>query len=86
MCLKKEFEIKDFGKNKFCIGLQIEYLPYGIFVHQSNHTEKVLKCFNMDNVTHLSTPMVVRSLDVTKDPFSPREDDEKKFLVLRYHT
>ena len=33
--LKKEFEMKDLGKTKFCLGLQIEHLTNGIFVHQS---------------------------------------------------
>ena len=33
--LKTEFEMKDLGKTKFCIGLQIEHLHSGIQVHQS---------------------------------------------------
>ncbi|WCJ40675.1 Retrovirus-related Pol polyprotein from transposon RE1 [Euphorbia peplus] len=35
--LKKEFEMKDLGKTKFCIGLQIDHLENGIFVHQSTY-------------------------------------------------
>jgi Reverse transcriptase (RNA-dependent DNA polymerase) len=34
--LKNEFEIKDLGVTKLCIGPQIEHLQNGIFVHQSN--------------------------------------------------
>ena len=30
--LKAEFEIKDLGKTKFCLGLQLEHLPEGVFV------------------------------------------------------
>ena len=30
-CLKKEFEMKDLGKTKFCLGLQIEHLKDGVF-------------------------------------------------------
>jgi len=33
-CLKKEFEMKDLRRTKFCLGLQIEYLNKGVFVHQ----------------------------------------------------
>ena len=33
--LKTEFEMKDLGKTKFCIELQIEHLHSGILVHQS---------------------------------------------------
>ena len=37
-CLKKEFEMKDISKTKFCLGLQIENLSNGILVHQSTYT------------------------------------------------
>ncbi|CAM8943865.1 unnamed protein product [Rhodiola kirilowii] len=75
--LKKEFEMKDLGKTKYCLGLQIEHLQNGIFVHQSNYTKKIIKRFNMDKLNPLSTPMVVRSLDVNKDPFRPCEESEQ---------
>jgi hypothetical protein len=32
--LKTEFEMKNLGKTKFCLGLQLEHLPTGILVHQ----------------------------------------------------
>ena len=75
--LKKEFEMKNLGKTKLCLGLQIEHLENGIFVHQSAYISKVVKRFYMDNAHPLSTPMVVRSLDVNKDPFRPKMDDEE---------
>jgi hypothetical protein len=33
--LKTEFEIRDLGKTKFCLGLQLKHLHTGILVHQS---------------------------------------------------
>lgn len=75
--LKEEFEMKDLGKTKYCLGLQIEHMHNGILVHQSNYTEKVLKRFNMDKANSLSTPMVVRSLNIKNDPFRPCEDNEE---------
>ncbi|GKC99060.1 retrovirus-related pol polyprotein from transposon TNT 1-94 [Tanacetum coccineum] len=75
--LKKEFEMKDLGKTKFCLGLQIEHLKNRILVHQNAYTEKLLKRFYMDKSNPLSTPMVVRTLDVEKDPFRPPDDDEE---------
>ncbi|KAL0533448.1 hypothetical protein IC582_030288 [Cucumis melo] len=75
--LKKEFEMKDLGKTKFCLDLQIEHLADGIFIHQSTYTEKILKRFYMDKAHPLNIPMVVRSLDVKKDIFRPREDNEE---------
>jgi len=40
-CLKNEFEMKDLGKTKFSLGLQIEHLNNGIFVHQESYIAKV---------------------------------------------
>jgi len=75
--LKKEFEMKDLGKTRFFLGLQIEYTKNGILVHQSNYTERVLKRFNMENANPLSTSMMGRTLNVEKDPFRPKEDNER---------
>ncbi|XP_070015867.1 secreted RxLR effector protein 161-like [Nicotiana sylvestris] len=67
--------MKDLRKTKLCLGLQIEHLANGIFVHQSTYIEKVLKRFYMDGAHPLSTPMVARSLDMNKDPFRPQEEN-----------
>ena len=79
MYLKNEFEMKDLGETKHCIGLQIKHLKSEILLHQSNDTEKVLKCFSMNKSNPLSIPMVVRSLMLKNDPFRPREDNEEVF-------
>ena len=39
--LKKEFEMKDLGKTKYCLGLQIKHCLDGVLIHQSTYTEKV---------------------------------------------
>jgi hypothetical protein len=41
--LKTEFEMKDLGKTKFCLVLQLEHLPKGVFVHQSTYQRGYLK-------------------------------------------
>jgi hypothetical protein len=74
--LMTEFEMKDLGKTKFCLGLQLEHLPSGILVYQPAYIQKVLEKFNMDKSYPSKTPMVVRSLDMEKDPFRPRDDNE----------
>jgi len=76
-CLNKEFEVKDLGRTKFCLGVQIEHLNNGIFVHQEAYAGKVLKRFYMDKSHPLSTPTGIRSLDVEKDPFRLREEGEE---------
>jgi hypothetical protein len=72
-----EFEMKDLGQTKFCLGLQLEHLPSSIFVCQYAYVQKILKKFNMNKSYPIKTPMVVRSLDVEKDPFRPREEGEE---------
>ena len=74
--LKKEFEMKDLGKTRYCLGLQIEYCLNGVLIHQSSYTENVLKRFYMKKSHPLSSPMVVRTLEITKDPFRPKEENE----------
>ena len=75
--LTKEFEMKDLGQTKFCLELQIEHLEDEILLHQSTYTQKILQQFNMDCCHPLSLPMVVRSHDMTKDPFRPVEEREE---------
>ena len=58
--LKKEFEVKDLGKTKLCLGLELEHKANRIIVHQSAYTKRVLKHFYMDKAYPLSTLMVVR--------------------------
>ena len=69
--------MKDLGKIKFRLGLEIEYMKDEIFVHQSAYTKKILKRFYMDKAHLLSISIVVRSLDINKDPFRPHENDEE---------
>ena len=75
--LKNEFEMKDLGKIKYCLGLQIEHCLDGVLIHQSTYTEKVLKRFHMDKSHPLNSPKVVRLLEVTKDLFRPKEENEE---------
>ncbi|KAM2657312.1 hypothetical protein EV1_012688 [Malus domestica] len=75
--MKSEFEMKDLGKTRYCLGLEIEHRLDGILVHQLNYIQKVLRFFNEDKVKPSSTHMVVRSLDAKRDPFRPNEDDEE---------
>ena len=58
--LKKEFEMKDLGKTRYCLGLQIEHCSSCILVHQSIYIKKVLKRFYMDKSHPFNSPMVVR--------------------------
>ena len=75
--LKKEFEMKDLRTTKFCLGLQIEHYSIRVLVHQSTYIKKILKYFYMDKAHPLSSPMIVRSLDVKNDTFHHCEKGEE---------
>ena len=69
--------MKDLGKTKYYLSLQIEHCSNGILIHQSTYIEKVLKRFYMDKSHPLNSPMVLRSLKVNKDLFCPKEENEE---------
>jgi hypothetical protein len=75
--LKMEFKMKDLGKTKFCLGLQLEHLPTGILVHQSTYVQKILEKFNMNKYYPSKTLIVVRTLENGSDPFQPRQEGEE---------
>ena len=69
--------MKDLGTTKFCLGLQLEHLSIGILVHQSAYVQRILEKFNMDKAYPSKTPMVVRALEMDKDPFRPQQEGEE---------
>ncbi|KAI3707738.1 hypothetical protein L6452_26367 [Arctium lappa] len=73
-------EIRDtasYLKTRFCLGIELEHRACGILIHQSAYIQKMLRRFNMDKAHPASTPMIGRSLDIRKDPFRPKDDDEE---------
>jgi hypothetical protein len=50
--------MKELGKTKYCIGLQVEHSPEGILVHQSTYIKKILEKFNMKYSYPTRTPMI----------------------------
>jgi hypothetical protein len=81
----RQFKMKDLGRTKFCLGLQLEHLQTGILVHQSSYVQKVLEKFNMDKAYSTRTSMVVRASEKNIDPFRPKEGEEvlgQEYLYL----
>lgn len=76
--LKSEFDMKDLGKNRYCLGLEIKHCSYGILVHQLNYIN-MLRPFNEDKAKPFSIPMVVQTLDAKQDRFRSK-DKEKQVL------
>jgi hypothetical protein len=65
--------MKDLGKTKFCLGLQLEHFEGGILIHQSTYTQKVLERFGFKSISY-QPPMIERSLQVDQGPYRPREE------------
>ena len=75
--LKKEFEMKDLGKTKCCLTLQVKHFLIGVLIHQLAYIKKILKRFYMDKAHPLSSLMIIRSLNVKNDSFCPCEKGEE---------
>ena len=69
--------MKDLGNTTFCIGIQLAYITGGVIFHQTTYVKKMLEKFQMDKSHPVSTPMVVRTLDIKNDPLAPRKEGEK---------
>jgi hypothetical protein len=69
--------MKDLGRTKFCLELQLEYLQMGILVHQSTYVQKILEKLNMDKSYSGRTPMVVCALEKDTDSFMLKEEGEE---------
>ena len=83
-CLKNEFEMKDLGKTKFCLGLQIKHLLNEILVHQSAYTEKSWSKFTWIKPILWALQWWVGHLMSRKIRFDHKKM-MKKLLVLKYH-
>ena len=68
--------MKNLGLDTFWLGLQIKHLSNGILLHQSSYIHKILKQISIDQAHSIRTPMVVHSLDPSRDPFRPRFSNE----------
>ena len=73
--------MKDLGKPKYCSLLQLEHLHSYIMVYYVVYIQNILAKFIMDKSYPAITFMAVRSLDVEKDLFRPR-DDANEILKL----
>jgi hypothetical protein len=75
--LCQEFEMKKLGHTSLCIGIQLAYFPGGVLVHQSQYTKTLLERFNMIDCNSSDTPMIVRSLEASKDQLGPIRSGEE---------
>lgn len=75
--MKQEFEMSMMGELNYFLGLEINQISNGIFIHQSKYTKELLKKFEFESVKEKTTPMsTTTSLD--------RDDAGKDFNEKKY--
>ncbi|KAL6349827.1 hypothetical protein AAG906_001714 [Vitis piasezkii] len=60
--LSSEFSLKDLGSLHYFLGLEVKYLPNGLFVSQTKYTRDLLEHIKMMECTHINTPMALNSI------------------------
>ncbi|KAF5768457.1 putative RNA-directed DNA polymerase [Helianthus annuus] len=55
--MKQKFEMSSMGEMKFFLGLQVDQLPEGIFIHQTKYVHDILEKFGMSDSSSAATPL-----------------------------
>jgi hypothetical protein len=71
--MQTEFEMSMIGELSYFIGLRINQSSVGIFISQEKYLKEMLKRFQMEYSSPVSTPMVV-GCKLSKDDISPDVD------------
>jgi hypothetical protein len=71
--MKTEFEMSMIGELSYFLGLQVNQSSAGIFISQEKYLKEMLKKFQMEDSSPVSTPMVV-GCKLSKDDVSPDVD------------
>jgi hypothetical protein len=71
--MQTEFEMSMIGELSYFFGLKVNQSSVGIFISQEKYLKEMLKKFQMEDSSHVSTPMVV-GCNLSKDYISPNVD------------
>jgi hypothetical protein len=71
--MQTEFEMSMIGELSYFLGLQVKQSSAGIFISQEKYLKEILKKFQMEDSSIVSTPMVV-GCKLSKDDVSPDVD------------
>jgi len=69
--MKNKFEMSSMGEMKFFLGLQVDQMQNGIFIHQTKYVQDLLNRFMMTDTKYTTTPLPVNhgiGPDATGDP------------------
>jgi hypothetical protein len=79
--MSKEFEMSRMGELQFFLGLQIQQVKEGTFVHQVKYTKDILKKLKMDDSKPLSTPMSTTTALDTDEDGEPMDQKEYQSMI-----
>ena len=71
--MQTKFEMSMIGELSYFLGLQVKQSSEGIFISQEKYLKEMLKKFQMEDSSTVSTPMVV-GCKLRKDDISPDVD------------
>ena len=71
--LSSEFSLKDLGSLHYFLGLEVIYLPNGLFVSKKKYTRDLLEHTKMMECTHINTPKALKPITTPSDeqPIDP---------------
>jgi hypothetical protein len=69
------------GELSYFLGLQVKQSSAGIFISQEKYLKEMLKKFQMEDSSAISTPMVV-GCKLSKDDISPDVDQRSYFSMI----
>ncbi|RVX14187.1 Retrovirus-related Pol polyprotein from transposon RE1 [Vitis vinifera] len=71
--LSSEFSLKDLGSLHYFLGLEVKYLPNGLFVSQTKYIRDLLEHTKMMECTPINTPMALKFIITSFDeqPIDP---------------
>jgi hypothetical protein len=86
--LANTFELKDLGPLRYFLGLQIDYTPAGLFVHQRKYISDLLTKFNTTTCKAASTPFSIsQKLQPSTDDVLPDPTQYRSLVgALQYAT
>ncbi|KAJ0955734.1 putative RNA-directed DNA polymerase [Helianthus annuus] len=80
--MKQKFEMSSMGEMKFFLGLQVDQLPEGIFIHQTKYVHDILEKFGMSGSTPASTPLATNH-GINPDLTGDRVDETMYRSMIR---
>lgn len=79
--LSKQFEIKDLGEAKYCLGIEIRQEGKHIRLSQAGYIREILNRFGMTDCKPSRTPLVVGSTLLKEDSAENKENIPYKELT-----